>query len=246
MPSTVAITRVINPCTLIEIDGESVLTDPYFTNRWFIPMKEPIGLTAQELPRLAAILGGHGVLDHWNPRSLRDYPYRASTPVVVATAGMARAARRAGFDDVQLLRWGEHRRLSPALSVTSLPGERAAGTRTNCYLLRGPAVSVFIGTEARRIEPITQCAARHRVDIAILPIDGLRFLRRQLVMDARTALRATRILGAHTLVPIHYSQRPIPGLLQCPSGLADLKVLASSEPSISIRHAPTGHQLILD
>ncbi len=81
----------------------------------------------------------------------------------------------------------------------------------------------------------------------MLPIDGLTFAGKQLVMDASTALRAAALLGAHTFVPIHYSQRPIRGLLRCPSGLADLqrqdsrKLQHAGLPAVPmIRYAPTG------
>lgn len=38
------VSRVINTCVLIEIDGRFVLTDPYFASQWFFRTNEPIGL----------------------------------------------------------------------------------------------------------------------------------------------------------------------------------------------------------
>ncbi len=158
MITPVTVTRVINPCALIELGEDAVLTDPYFTNHVFFPMHEPIGLAARDLPALRAILGGHGVFDHWQPRSMADYKHRSTTPVFVATASMARRARRAGFEQVEVLGWSEHRTLSADLTVTCVAGERAMGGRTNNYVLHAPGVSVFVGTEANRIEPIERYA----------------------------------------------------------------------------------------
>ena len=64
-------------------------------------------------------------------------------------------------------------------------------------------------------------------------------------MDAATALEAARILGAEILVPFHYSQRPVPVLLKCPSGIADLVRLTAAVESPIVRHAPTGTRLSL-
>jgi L-ascorbate metabolism protein UlaG (beta-lactamase superfamily) len=142
------------PCVLIDIDGLSVLTDPYFDDHWCIPMNEPIGMRADGLPELAAILGGHRVFDHWQPRSLRTYPHRSSTPVFVASKGMARSALRAGFEQVEILRWQKRRELGGGLTLECVPGERSSGMTTNSYVLSTPSTTIYIGTEARHLDPI--------------------------------------------------------------------------------------------
>jgi L-ascorbate metabolism protein UlaG (beta-lactamase superfamily) len=240
MSERVTITRVINPCALIEIGGRAVLTDPYFDDHWFFPMNEPIGLRPDALPELAAILGGHRVFDHWQPRSLRTYPHKSSTPVLVAHAGMSRSARRAGFDQVEVLRWNEQRDLGGELTVECVPGEQSLGMTTNSYVLTTPSTTIYVGTEARHLDPITMFAANRQVDIAVLPIDGLRIAGRRLVMNAPEALAAARTLGAHTLIPIHYSQHSIPGILSCTSGIAELVELAESFPDIRVLHGESG------
>jgi L-ascorbate metabolism protein UlaG (beta-lactamase superfamily) len=212
----VAITRIVNATVLIEVAGAAILTDPYFDAHWFMRFDEPIGRRADQLPPLAAILGGHGVFDHWQPRSLRTYPYRSTTPVYVANNWMARTARRSGMPAVEVLRWGQERKLGADLVVTSVPGERIIGMRTNCYVIASAEANVYIGTEARDLAAIRAVSADHRIDVAILPINGARLVGRRLVMDAPAALRAAQLLGAHTLIPIHYGQRPIPPILAHP------------------------------
>jgi L-ascorbate metabolism protein UlaG (beta-lactamase superfamily) len=245
MSSDVAVTRVINPSALIEMAGHAVLTDPYFDDHWFFPMNEPIGLRANDLPQLSAILGGHGVFDHWRMESLRDYPHKEQTPVYTATKAMARKAKRAGFPRTEVIEWGETRKISEALELQCVAGERAPGRHTNNYVLRTNDTSVFVSTEACRIEPIREFAQSHQVDVAILPIDGLRFMRKQLVMNAEEALQATAILGAHTLVPLHYSQRSFAGLIRPTSGIDQLLNFAQSRQQLSIRHAPAGQRIVV-
>ena len=205
-------------------------------------MNEPIGLRPADLPRLAMILGGHGVFDHWRPKSMMSYRYHDETPVFTATRRMARQAQKAGFAEATYLQWGDRRQITADLSVTSLPGESVlAGTsRTNNYLIEAAGVSVFVGTEACSLEPIRECARYHSVDVAVLPIDGLTIASKRLVMDAATAIEAANILGARALAPIHYSQRPVRGLWTCPSGIDELNRLAKAHPNLAVPHAATG------
>lgn len=244
--SVVTVTRVINTCALIEIEGHVVLTDPYFTDRWFFPTNEEIGLRPDELPALTAILGGHRAFDHWQPTSMRGYRAHATTAVFTASKGMTRAARRSGFGLAETLRWGDRRLVASGLTLTCVPGQRAFGMASNVYLLETDRVSVLVGTEALDQRAIERCAADHRVDIAVLPIDGATFLGRRLVMDAAGALAAARTLAAPALVPIHHSERPVPGLLRCPSGIDDLVHLAEGDPDVQVFSAPTGVPLPIE
>lgn len=244
--NAVSVTRIINPCTLIEVGDHAFLTDPYFRDHRLFPMNEPIGLSPDQLPQLDAILGGHGVFDHWRPRSMKRYKHHDETLVLTATGRMARQARRAGFTNAKRIQWNESVEVAPDIEVICLPGERvlAGFARTNNYLIKTPEVTVFVGTEACSLDPIRRCAEAHDVDIAVLPIDGLTFGSKQLVMDAAAALEATETLGAHTLTPIHYSQKPVSGLWTCPSGIDDLLRLAVDYPDLTVRSGTTGERVL--
>jgi L-ascorbate metabolism protein UlaG (beta-lactamase superfamily) len=159
---------------------------------------------------------------------------------------MARSARRAGFHSVEVLPWGQQRRLGADLTVTSVPGEKISGMRTNGYVVSSPRTSVFIGTEARGLEEIQAVAANYRIDVAVLPINGARLFGTRLVMDAPTAIHAARLLGAHTLIPIHYTQRPIPPILTTPSGIADLHRVRDRAPALRVEILPPGTRREID
>jgi L-ascorbate metabolism protein UlaG (beta-lactamase superfamily) len=150
--SSLAVTRVINACVLLELGDDAVLTDPYFTSHWFMRFREPIGLGVSQLPRLSAILGGHSVFDHWRPSSLGGYPYKQTTPVFVATKSMAASARSAGFEKVEILEWGERRRISGALELEVAPAQTVAGLKVNNYVLSTRDMRVFFGSEARDLD----------------------------------------------------------------------------------------------
>jgi L-ascorbate metabolism protein UlaG (beta-lactamase superfamily) len=240
-----AITRVVNACALLELGGAAVLTDPYFEDHWFMRMREPIGLRVEQLPRLAAILGGHSVFDHWQPASLAAYPHQAETPVLVATRSMRAKALAAGFQQVEVVTWGERRTLAPGLEVEVAPAQTATGLKVNSYVLSASGRRVFVGTEARDLEPLRRYREQQPgVEVAMLPIDGARVLGHKLVMDAQDALEAARILGAHTLVPFHYALEPIPLLLQTPSDAQRLQALAPSCPEVRVVQLAPGQRWV--
>ena len=233
-----SITRIANASVLIEMDGEAVLTDPLFDVPWYMRLREPIGLTPSELPRLAAIIGGHWAPDHWRPQSLSDYPYKSDTAVFVATPAMAERARRAGFGRTEVLAWGATRPVSRNLGLETAPAQRVFGRNSNSYVLATAAgFRVFVGVEANALEPLRAYRRHHpAVDVALLPIDGSTFMGRRLVLDAAGAIGACRVLGARTLIPIHYGLRPLPLLLSTPSGAAELERISAglNDPEVIV------------
>lgn len=243
MNAEVSITRVVNACVLLRVGDDAVLTDPYFAERWFIRLREPIGLSVAALPRLTMILGGHGAPDHWQPASLVGYTHKKDTPVIVATHAMQRRAVTAGFTRAEVLEWGATRRLSTRVEVEVVPAQTTAGRRVNNYVLHHPNLRVFIGTEARDLEPLRQYRAeRPPVEIALLPIDASAALGRKLVMAPDDALEAARILGARILIPIHYALKPVPPLFRTPGSCAQLIRLAHEINDIKVIALQTGRQ----
>ncbi|MBV9997229.1 MAG: MBL fold metallo-hydrolase [Caulobacteraceae bacterium] len=203
------ITRVVNACVLLQFGDEAVLTDPFMSKHRWIRFNEPIGLSASDLPRLAAILGGHGVFDHWWPASLATYRHKSETPCYVATRGMARSGGSAGFANIEVVGWGARRAPSAGLSLEVVCAGRRLGWRANSYVIASPAARVFIGTEALELAPLRHYGMTHQpVDVALLPIDGAAVVGKRLVMTLEEAIEGARVLGAKTLVPIHYSLKP--------------------------------------
>jgi L-ascorbate metabolism protein UlaG (beta-lactamase superfamily) len=102
---------------------------------------------------------------------------------------------------------------------------------------------VFIGTEARDLEPLREYRTKYpRVDVVLAPIDGSSFLGRKLVMAPADAVAAARLLGAKVLVPIHYANRSIPLLLQTPGRFDDLLRHAASAPDLDIVRLEPGQR----
>jgi L-ascorbate metabolism protein UlaG (beta-lactamase superfamily) len=236
--AVLAITRVVNACVLIQLGDDFVLTDPYFREltRLARRMREPFGLTVEQLPRLAAIIGGHSAFDHWHMASIDHYAFKQTTPVFSASKSAAARARAAGFSNVEHAKWNETRGITPALTLEVAPAQPSGGSLANNYVLSTPDVRVFVGTEACELEPIRRYGeTRPPVQVALLPIDSSSLFGRKLVMNGQEALAAARLLGARVLVPIHYSLKPVPWIFRTPWSEEDLQRLAPTAPDIDIR-----------
>lgn len=195
-----AVTRVNNSCVLLEFNGHTILTDPWFTEYWHLHRGEPLGLTVESLPPLSAIVASHPVPNHWDLRGLRRYPHKDAPRVFVATARMARQARALGYRSVEHLRWGQSRDIAADLTVESIPSGWVGPRRINAYLLSSGGLRVFFGGEISKVALLEP----YRADVALLPVNGLRVpLGPRLVMDPARAVDGAKTLGAKVLVAIH-------------------------------------------
>jgi L-ascorbate metabolism protein UlaG (beta-lactamase superfamily) len=240
--ATFAATRVANACTLLEFGRDIVLTDPWFRiDRRLFTEAPAIG--AADLPRLAAIIGCHWAFDHWNIRALDAYAFKETTPVFASTPGMVKKARAAGFLRAQEAEWNTRHTISDALSIEIVVAHRFGPKRTNNYVLTMPSVRVFFGGEARDLEPLRAYRQMNAaVDVAFAPVNGVRLFGLPLVMNAGDAVEAARILGASTLIPIHYAHRSLGPLARTTSSVEDTVQKGSGNDAPRVVCLRPGHQ----
>jgi L-ascorbate metabolism protein UlaG (beta-lactamase superfamily) len=240
--STIAITRVVNSCVLLEMDGHAVLTDPWFTERWWLRRGEPLGLCIPDLPPLTAIVVTNLATNHWDLRALRDLPAKESTPLYVPTRGMARRARSLGFLRAERLTWGETRDIAPGVSLRVVPSGRTLVWPNNAYVFTAAGGRVFFGGEMGEVAPLERYRAEHpQVDLALLPVNGLRPLfGPSLVMGPGQAVAGSSALGARVLVPVHdaHGHDPLSWLFRTAGTASDAVALAG--PELRVMDLPTG------
>ncbi|MEV7526219.1 MBL fold metallo-hydrolase [Streptomyces sp. NPDC091371] len=232
---TVAITRVANSCVLLEIGGHVVLTDPFFTERWYVRRGEPLGIAAGELPPLTAIVVSNPYLNHWDLRGLRTYRHpRERTPVYTSSPRMARRARALGYAPAAHLPWGRVVRPAPGLVLHSVGAGRNLGQRQNAYVIEGGGFRVFFGGEIQDPSLVARYREEHGpVDIALLPVNGLRpIVGPPIVMGPAEAVAGAKALGAGVLVPVHdaMGDEPFSRLLRRHGSGADARTLARADP----------------
>ena len=226
-----AVTRIANACVLVEIADAVVLTDPWFVKSW--AFNEHATVTVEDLPPLTAIIGSHWVRDHWGMAELATYPHRATTPVYVAGQNMVDRATGAGFTDVEVLEWGQTRRLTELVTLEAIEDHDRQGLITTNYALTSPDARIFYGGETLELAALERYRqSGEPFDAAIGPINGMRLLGRQLVVTAGQMMEATRILEAPVLVPIHYAHRSIWPFVKVRSSMRDLRAVPDGDISI--------------
>jgi L-ascorbate metabolism protein UlaG (beta-lactamase superfamily) len=217
-----AVTRIANACVLLEIADAVVLTDPWFARSW--AFNEHATVAVEDLPRLTAIIGSHWVRDHWGMAELASYPHRAETPVYVAGENMVERATNAGFTNVEVLAWGQKRRLTHLVSIEAVEDHDRRGLITTNYALTSPDARVFYGGETLELAALERYReSGDAFDAAIGPINGMKLLGRQLVVTADQMMDATRILEAPVLIPIHYAHRSIWPFIKARCTIDDLR-----------------------
>ncbi|MBB6346706.1 L-ascorbate metabolism protein UlaG (beta-lactamase superfamily) [Nonomuraea muscovyensis] len=241
---SIAVTRAANSCVLLELNGHAVLTDPWFTERWWLRRGEPLGLRIADLPPLAAVVVTNLATNHWDLRALRMLAGKDVTPVYVPTSGMARRARALGFRHAQRVRWGETREIAPGVLMRVVPAGRTLVWPNNAYSFSTAGSRVFFGGEIAEVAPLE----RHRagnppVDVALLPVNGLRpLLGPRLVMGPDQAVAGASVLGARVLVPVHdaHGRDPLSALFRTTGTASDATALAG--PDLNVVDLPTGRR----
>ncbi|MGH3318753.1 MAG: MBL fold metallo-hydrolase [Streptosporangiaceae bacterium] len=200
----VTLVRVTHSCTLLDFDGQRILTDPWFSEKPGYHRGEPLAFTPTTLPRLAGVIASHAHYDHYDLAAFASYPDK-EVPFVVKR-GMGQAARQAGFSEVTELEPWEETTVGD-VRITATPARHAVPEIT--FVLEGSGVVVFFGADTLRISELDEVARRWPgPDLALLPVNGLRIrpaLNRQVVMSAEHAGEFCGTLRPRLAVPIHYA-----------------------------------------
>lgn len=193
--------RLAHATALLQFGSITVLTDPWLTDRPGWRRSERPGMRPEELPPIDLVLCSHHHPDHFDLKGLRAV---CSVDVsLVVRAGTRAAAVKAGYRNVtELDHWGSVRPL-PGLTVTATPARHSAPENT--YILEAAGRTLFFGGDTRLVPEFHEVAKRFpRIDLALLPVNGVRLFGMQTVMDPAEAVEACRLLSPRVAIPIHY------------------------------------------
>jgi L-ascorbate metabolism protein UlaG (beta-lactamase superfamily) len=203
-----SVTRIVHGSYLLDFAGTRLLVDPWYYPRGVFNQREPLGLTFRTLPTIDGILITHGHGDHLDPRAL-EVLARTPVPVVVAE-GLASTVAATGHPDVRALEWGGTTEVG-GVEIHAVPADHT--TVENGYVCRRGEVTVYAAGDTRYFDGLRDIARRFpRVDVALLPIGGLRVFGFRTEMDPEEAARATALLQPLRVIPTHYGLTAPPPL----------------------------------
>ena len=214
----IAVTWLGHATTLIEIDGQFVLTDPVWGER--VSPSETIGpsrlhpvpLPLAQLPRLAAIIISHDHYDHLELEAVRALAASQEAPFVVPL-GIGAHLRGWGVpeDRIVELDWEQQATVGD-LTLTCTESRHFSGrglhrnTTLWCsWVIAGPQHRVYFGGDTGYTAAFTGIGERHGpFDITILPIGAYGPQWPDIHLDPEEAVAAHRDLGGGLFVPIHW------------------------------------------
>jgi L-ascorbate metabolism protein UlaG (beta-lactamase superfamily) len=200
---------------LIESGGDTIVTDPVFSDRiggFFTKRTSPSTFRPEDLRGIAGILISHAHHDHLDYRSLKRV---GRTHPVVVPWGLVAPMRMRGFTQVRALRHWEDLTLGN-WRVTAVPSRHFGGrlpliytSGHQGYVLTGPSCIYFAGDTGLNEAMFRKIGRRFTVDLAVLPIAGAVFPSfRRNHMNSEEALVAFQALGARRMLPMHFETFP--------------------------------------
>jgi L-ascorbate metabolism protein UlaG (beta-lactamase superfamily) len=218
--SGLRITWLGHSTTLIEIDGQTVLTDPMWSDRaspsaWVGPRRfHPPPLPLADLPRVDAVVVSHEHYDHLDMATARALAARGVLFHVPLGIGAHLEAWGVPAAQIVELDWWQRSRLPGGLELVSTPARHfcgrgvpnSIGTLWTSWSLVGPKHRVFFSGDTGLTEAFREIAAREGpFDVALLEIGQHHPSWGDIHLGPLGALDAHAMLGAKRLLPIHWA-----------------------------------------
>jgi L-ascorbate metabolism protein UlaG (beta-lactamase superfamily) len=182
-------------------EDQRSLTDPWFSEKFGYYRGEPLGLNIADLPPLTAVVVSHDHYDHNDMTAFGSYPDKA-VPLFVERGAVQRA-RRVGFSNVKALAPFETSSVGP-VSITAVPAQH--GIPEVGFILQAFGFTVYFAGDTLLIPALSEIAQRFpKIDVALLPVNGLRVFGKQVVMNPHEAAQLCTLLNPRLAIPTHYA-----------------------------------------
>jgi L-ascorbate metabolism protein UlaG (beta-lactamase superfamily) len=197
-----AITRIVHGSLILEFRGTRILVDPWYSPTPPLGPGETIGIAPDKLPSVRGILLTHKHSDHFDKQTLSALGDKSVR--VVVPKGLGKRVEDLGYTDVVELEPWERSQIADVV-VSSVPARHRAVE--NGYILQANGITTYLAGDTT-FDPSLFWSILEgfpKIDVAILPIGGIRIVGRKLDMNPDEAARAFGLLKPDRVIPYHYA-----------------------------------------
>ena len=198
---------------LLDMGGFKILTDPIL-ERWvyFIPRIRGAKMKIGDInENVELILVSHPHSDHLNKKTMKKIS--PSIPVATHTSNR-KYVEKCEFDKIIVFDYWEKKEFSSAnLAVTLIPASHAKTSpwgplgASGGFVIESARKNIyFAGDTSFSKDIFEEIGKRFKIDIAFLPVGSYlpRLMLKNEHMSPQEAIEAFRIIGAETMIPIHW------------------------------------------
>jgi L-ascorbate metabolism protein UlaG (beta-lactamase superfamily) len=200
------ITRMVHASVLIEYKGQSVMTDPWFTETKTYPPSEKLATSVDALPNIKVITSTMDHYDHFDLEGIKNTKLR-SIPVLVPFGTKQKdKAIKAGLSDVRAVESGQVVTVGE-FKITAIKARSGikptAFDYETAWLIEAGDWKVLVVGHRIDLELLKEIGP---IDIAVLPVNKLRIkpMFKKLSMSPEEASDVAEKVNAQIAIPYHY------------------------------------------
>lgn len=204
--------------TLVEIDGQRVLTDPIWSERCSPstlagPKRfHPPPLALADLPPIDAVIVSHDHFDHLDMATVQALAARGTRLLVPLGVGAHLEAWGVPPAQITELDWGESARVG-ALELTATPARHYSGRNPlkpgrmlwASWVVKGPRHRFFFSGDSGTFDAFKAIGAAHGpFDLTLVKIGACDRTWQEIHLSPEEAVAAHQDLGGRLLLPVHW------------------------------------------